>query len=220
MFGTILGYNFLKYASVLVKGKFFRLKYLGIIIICLLCSYGFYFFIIRLLNGVKLQLLLGVWMVLIYPSLRKHGVLKMFWVSFVIAYLTAFVFLNALPTPKEIVALEFLKRFFFVCALMIPFEIYDSQHDEKTLNTLPQKYGIATAKKWGWLFLLLFVVLDIVRFVFLDKVEILKLSIDIFIAALTGIAIVFSNVDRSRYYTAFWVEGIPVLWFVLLLFFG
>jgi hypothetical protein len=219
LFGTILGYNFLKYFDIFRKGKFYSLKYYGIVMVCFLAVFGYYFFFKRMINSIKIQLLIGGIMVLIYPLLRKHGIVKMFWVSFVIAYLTAFVFIWSLPTFKGIVGFEFIKRFVFVSALMIPFEIYDSQYDDKTLNTLPQKFGIETAKKVGYLLLLLFIVLDVLNFNLNNNIRIQYLVIDIAITILIAFAIYFASVKRNLYYTSFWVEIIPVFWWVLIVLF-
>lgn len=218
-FGTVIGYNFLKYFEVFRKGNFRKPKYYAIILVCLLALVGFWFFYIRMINDIKIQLVIAGWMVLLYPFLRKYGILKLFWVSFVIAYLTAFIFINEFPAFKGNVFLEFFKRFVFVSALMVPFEIYDSQHDDKTLNTLPQKFGIANAKKAGYLLVLLFVVLEVVNFNNNDNVKFQYLLIAIVIAIVIAIAIKFSTLERSQYYTSFWVESIPILWWVLLLLF-
>ena len=219
LFGTILGYNFLRYFEVFRKGKFHSLKYYGIIVVCLFSVYGFYFFFRRMIDIIKLQLVLSGILVLVYPLLRKHGILKMFFVSFVVAYLTAFAYIIASPMYDGIVALDFIKRFVLISAFMIPVEIYDSQHDDKAMNTLPQKFGIETAKKFGYLMLLLFVVLDVVNFNFNGNVKIQYLFIDILIAVVTAVAIYFSSTKRNEYYTSFWVESIPILWWVLLLLF-
>ena len=217
MFGTILGYNFLKYFEVFRQGKFYRFKYFAIIFVCIFSVYGFWFFFRMMFDIIKIQLLLSGILVLIYPLLRKYGILKMFFVSFVVAYLTAFAYIVASPMYHGIAALDFIKRFVLISALMIPFEIYDSQHDDKTMNTLPQKHGVETAKKVGYIMLLLFVVLDVVNFN--HNVKIQYLFIDILIAIIIAIAIYFSSIKRSQYYTSFWVESIPILWWVLLILF-
>ena len=214
-FGTILGYNFLKYFDVFRTTKVHSLKHYGILIISILAALGFYYFFIQMINAVKIQLIIGGLMVLVYPFFRKHGIIKMFWVSFVIAYLTAFVHVNAPPLNHGIMAFEFLKRFVFISVLMIPFEIYDSQHDDKSLNTLPQKFGVKTAKKTGYILLLLFIFLDILNFHFNDTIRIQYLLADILIVLFTGLAIYFSSVKNNQYYTSFWVESIPILWLVL-----
>ena len=219
LFGTILGYNYLKYFDIFRKGKFHSLKYYGVVLVCILSVYGFYFFFKRMINLIKIQLFIAGILVLAYPLLRKHGILKMFFVSFVIAYLTAFVCVIASPMFKGIVALEFIKRFVLISALMIPFEIYDSQHDDKALNTLPQKFGIETAKRVGYFMLLLFIVLDVLNFNFNDNFKLQYLVIAIFIAIVIAIAIRFSSLKRNEYYTSFWVESIPILWLLLLILF-
>lgn len=218
-FGTIIGYNFLKYFEVFQKGNFSLKKHLWILVVTLLSIFGYLFFIIRMVDSVKIQMVIATGMVLVYPFLRRHGIIKMFWVSFVIAYLTAFVFTNAIPTFKGNIHLEFFKRFVFVSALMIPFEIYDSQYDDTTLNTLPQKFGIANAKKAGYLLVLLYVILEVVNFNFNDNVKSQYLVIAIVIAIITAITIKFSTLKRSQYYTSFWAESIPILWWILLVLF-
>lgn len=217
LFGTILGYNFLKYFDIFRVGKFHSLKYYGIILICLFSVFGFYFFFRRMFDVIKIQLVIAGFLVLIYPMLRKYGILKMFFVSFVIAFLTAFVYPVVSPMFKGIIAFEFIKRFLFVSALMIPFEIYDSKHDEKVLNTLPQRLGIKIAKKIGYWLLLLFVFFEVLNFNLDAHYKIHYLIIDIVIAIFTAIAIYFSSLKRSQYYTSFWVESIPILWLGLLI---
>ena len=216
LFGTILGYNFLKYFQIFRQGKFYRFKYYGIVLVCILAVFGFYFFFRGMINAVKIQLIIGGLMVLVYPMLRKYGILKMFFVSFVVSYLTAFVYKVASPMFHGIVMLEFLKRFVLISALMIPFEIYDSQHDDEALNTLPQKFGVKTAKKVGYFMLLLFVILEVLNFNMDANLKIQYFVIDIFIAIFIFIAIYFSSLQRNQYYTSFWVESIPILWWVLL----
>ena len=79
LFGTIVGYNFLKYFDVYRKRKFKSLKYYGIILVCLFSLYGFYFFFRIMIDVIKVQLLLGGILVLVYPLLpqgkRAKGVL-------------------------------------------------------------------------------------------------------------------------------------------------
>jgi len=215
-FGTIIGYNFLKYFEVFQKGNLSLKKYFWILAVTFLAALGYLFFVIRMVDSIKIQLLIAAAMVLVYPFLRKFGVVKMFWVSLVIAYLTAFVFIKGLPTFNGNLLLEFFKRFVLVSALMIPFEIYDSQLDDQTLNTLPQKFGVEKAKAIGYVLLLVFLILDF----FSPNFRWNYFLIDVGIAIVLFFAILFSSLGRSQYYTSFWVESIPILWLALLLFFG
>jgi hypothetical protein len=103
-----------------------------------------------------------------------------------------------------------VKLFFLICALLIPFEIYDSQHDVVTLQTVPQKFGIKKTKYLGYLFLISFCILSLLlRYEFLD----------IIIAIVIGLFIRFSSTKNTKYYTSFWVESIPILWWLILVLF-
>jgi hypothetical protein len=218
-FGTVIGYNFLRYFQVFRKGKFYKSQYFAIVLICLFSAAGFWFFYFRMVNEVKIQLVIAGLMVLVYPFLRKFGILKMFWVSFVIAYITAFIFINELPSFGGNVFLEFFKRFVFVSALMIPFEIYDSPHDDQTLNTLPQKFGVHYAKRIGYFLLFLYVLLETINYNINNNFKIQYAVIGALIAIVMAIAIKFSTLERSQYYTSFWVESIPIVWLILLVIF-
>jgi hypothetical protein len=98
-----------------------------------------------------------------------------------------------------------------VICLLIPFEILDSKTDEKQLKTLPQLFGIPATKIFGIILLILFLVLSFMGF----RKE--KMVIDVIISVATGLFIAFSNINRNRYYTAFWVESMPVFWLLIYL---
>jgi uncharacterized membrane protein YczE len=104
-----------------------------------------------------------------------------------------------------------VKLFFLICALLIPFEIYDSKHDAITLQTIPQKFGVKKTKYLGYLFLICFCILSLQL-----QYEIL----DIVIAIVIGLFIRFSSTKNTKYYTSFWVESIPILWWILVLIFN
>jgi uncharacterized membrane protein YczE len=95
--------------------------------------------------------------------------------------------------------------------LLIPFEIYDSKHDAITLQTIPQKFGVKKTKYLGYLFLICFCILSLQL-----QYEIL----DIVIAIVIGLFIRFSSTKNTKYYTSFWVESIPILWWILVLIFN
>jgi len=83
------------------------------------------------------------------------------------------------------------------------------------LQTIPQKFGVKKTKYLGYLFLICFCILSL-----LLQYEILDIVIAILIAIVIGLFIRFSSTKNTKYYTSFWVESIPILWWILVLIFN
>jgi len=145
-------------------------------------------------------------------SLRNYPTVKMLSIAFVWAVITVLFPLQESISNSQ-VWLEFVQRFFLVMALVIPFDIRDLQTDDTHIQTLPQKIGVAKAKLVAAIYIILFFALSIVKAYF-DK-SILIPELLVFIISLFFIA--KSTEEKSRYFTAFWLESIPILWFGLLL---
>ncbi|MGB2435758.1 MAG: hypothetical protein ACPIB5_06555, partial [Flavobacteriaceae bacterium] len=102
-----------------------------------------------------------------------------------------------------------LQRYLFVLVATLPFEIRDLKLDDPNLSTWPQKLGIQKTRWLGGLLLLLFVFLEIYY----------AASSNVFLVL--GIAILLmgfvlkSKAEQSKYFSSFWVEGIPILWLFL-----
>lgn len=109
--------------------------------------------------------------------------------------------------------IAFFQRFLFLIALIIPFDIRDVYIDSKFLSTLPQLLGIKRSKIIGYLMLVLFISLDFFKN---ESDTIFKL---ITVSIVTAIFLMQSSPKRTRYYTSFWVETIPIFWYVLVLIF-
>ena len=107
-----------------------------------------------------------------------------------------------------------LQRFLFVMVLMFPFEIRDMQFDYLKLSTIPQQLGIKTTKALGLLLLVGFLFLEFLKDDINSK-SILTLTI---IAFVTFLFLAFAKEQRVKYYCSFWVEGLPILWLLLMLF--
>ncbi|WP_111709472.1 UbiA prenyltransferase family protein [Lutibacter citreus] len=107
------------------------------------------------------------------------------------------------------VVLEFIQRFLFVLVITIPFDIRDMDSDAISLKTIPQVFGVSNTKKLGLVLLVIFVLISL----YVNK----YLIIDVLIATISGLFLWFSTSDRSRYYTGFWVESVPIIWLFLLL---
>ena len=199
-FGTIVGYNFLKYFEVFQNKVFTFKKNYSILIVSFFAFLELFFCFLKLEFDLKLAFFQISIVVFLYPFLRKYGFFKMFIVAFCVTYITVFVPTLNLKWNENFIYL--LQRFLVIICLLIPFEILDIKEDVKILNTLPQKIGIQNTKLVGFVLLIIGVIF---------------LNLNLIIASVIGFAIFFSNSNRSKYYTSFWVESLPIiLWLYLI----
>lgn len=206
--GTVLGYNFLKYFEIFSRGFFRFNDFFAILIVSFLAGIGFLFSFYLLDHSIQKLILISGVFVLMYPFLRKHGWLKLFLVSFVVTFITVYIpFQTAKWLPFEFY-LSLIQRFFLLISLLIPFEIMDSKTDNKSLNTLPQLMGIDSAKLFG--------ILLVIPFIILEFLKLHPSYLVLPIGVITVTVINFTELDRSKYYTSFWVESVPILWLILL----
>ncbi len=106
----------------------------------------------------------------------------------------------------------FVQVFLLIIALVIPFDIRDKDKDPEHLQTLPQRIGVTKAKNIGIFVLLLFFVLGNWVYGYLSPaffVSFLLVGFSIYL-------LYHASEYNSPYYTAFWVESIPVFWLMLL----
>ena len=206
--GTIVGYNFLKYFEAFQKGNYDFKKNRYVIGLTFLSIIAVIFFFLQLNSETQIFLIKIGLLVALYPFLRKFGFWKLFLVSFCVSAITVYatIFQQVSLSNNEKIIL--LQRFLIVISLMIPFEILDSQTDDDTLKTLPQRFGILKTKLLGIVLLLPFIMLEF----FKEKMEISTFAI----AIITALFIVFTTFKRDKYYTSFWLESVPILWLVLL----
>ena len=148
-------------------------------------------------------------------SFRNFPMVKIF--SIVIAWAGISVFFPLDEVSYQFtsaVYLEFFQRILFLLAITIPFDIRDVATDSKLLKTLPQIMGITSSKVLGILLLFGFVLLEI----FKENFTYVGFLIVLIISILAGLSLWFSSPKKSRYYTSFWVESIPIIWLGLLIF--
>ncbi len=211
-FGTMVGYNFLKYFKIFTTRRFQHKKYLGILTVTIFSCFGFLFFFLWLKRSVQMLIIVSGLLVLIYPFLRKHGWLKMFLVSFVVTFVSVYIPFHIRNRIEPDFYINIVQRFLILVSLLIPFEILDSKTDAKSLQTLPQKFGISNTKLFGILLVIPFIILEFVK----TNSSFLVLPIGI----MTVLFIHFSSVERNKYYTSFWVESVPICWLILVLIFS
>jgi hypothetical protein len=194
-FGTILGYNFLKYFEVFWHRIFTLKKNFEIILISIIAFFGIVFYFLRLTTNIQLEFLKIGLFILIYPFIRKYGLFKMVYVSFCLTLITVYV----IEINHNNVYL--VQRFLIIFCLLIPLEISDLKLDSKTIKTLPNIIGIQNLKLLGYCLLILIVVLQF----------------DIFLLIYTfliAFCIFLSNENKSKYFASFWVESLPILWWI------
>ncbi len=108
------------------------------------------------------------------------------------------------------VYLTFFQRVIILIAYTIPFDIRDINFDEKQLKTIPQLVGIKNSKIVGTILLSIFVLIGFLKNSCFEK-DILS---DFIIAVIVFLFLWNSKTKQSRYYTSFFIEAIPILWFL------
>lgn len=137
--------------------------------------------------------------------IRKIPLLKVFYVGLVWALVNSW-----LTLPEFNLSIFFIS-FFFVTALVLPFDIRDMKSD--TVQTFPKLIGVQNTKYIAYIFIFIACILA----VFHLKIQ---FAVSFFLTSIsTYILIYFSkNSNRDSYYS-FWVEscsGLPFLFLILL----
>ncbi|MDM1397621.1 hypothetical protein HX049_10570 [Myroides odoratimimus] len=219
--GTLFSYNFIKYAEVVYRHKTpftLRLKVIiGISIIALLIGTMAFFMLNWKAQLVTLSLLvLSVLYAIPISSnrsnLRNLAGLKVYIVCLCWATVTLIVpVMNAdIPVSWDIV-IKFIQRFILVFILIGIFEVVDLQYDDKYLKTLPQMLGIANTK---WLLGLLLIPFYVIEF-FKVGYQPIQAWNNLLIVLLTLFFIYYASPKRTKFFTLFWVESVPIVWWLI-----
>jgi hypothetical protein len=210
-FGTVLGYNFLKYFDVFQRGNFNNKKYFGILLISIIAFAGFLLFFLCLKRSTQTHLIISGTAVLVYPFLRKYSWFKMFWVSLVVTYVTVYIPFLFQHSSQIDSLISLIQRFLIIFSLLVPFEIMDSTTDAPNMKTLPRLIGIGGSKLLGTFVLIPFVLIEMIK---------QNSSFTVIpIAIVTALFIRFTFLSRTKYYTTFWLESLPIFWMLLLVLF-
>ena len=223
-FGTIAGYNFVKFDALARTRKnnmSWKLKAIaGLSFLSLLI--GIYYFlelqkITKIIAAVILILTL-LYTLPFFPNkrnARNWAGFKIYIVTICWVGVTLFLpILNSGSTiPTEIVPL-ILQRLLLIFSLILIFEIKDLKNDDPHLKTVPQQIGVKNTKTLGFVLLVIFFGLGFLN----SNFQFLDLLMNLLIAIIIGFFLFFCNEYRSKYYTDFWVESIPIGWWLLYLF--
>ncbi len=148
-------------------------------------------------------------------NLRKIAGFKLFLITFTWACVTVlFPLFHSEVQFSNSVWILFLQRFLFFIAVIIPFDIRDMNLDSPEIKTLPHTIGIKGSKLVGSIALLLFLVLEFFRVSNIEN----SMIITFIIAIISFSFLINSGKNQNRFYSSFWVEALPILWFLLIYF--
>jgi len=230
-FATITGYNFVKYFGL---AKFHHrqlanwLKYIQIF--SMFAFLGFCYFMLKLelktlfyLAG--LGIVTFLYAIPLLPkkyfldsskNLRAVSGLKIYIIAFVWSVATVIVpIIDSNIAISNDIVIVLLQRFLLVIVLTLPFEIRDMQFDSLKLGTIPQRIGVQQTKIMGCVLLVLFCLAEF----FKDEISQTQIVITIVIGVLMTGLLIASEVKQSKYYSSFCVEGLPMIWLLLIMLF-
>ncbi len=232
LFASIIGYNFVKYFGLAKLHRRSMASWLrAIALFSILCFMIMCYFVFKLeLNTILIISGFGAvtfmyaipflpkrFFVDKHHNLRSISGLKVYLIGLVWAGVTVLLpLINENYAFDEDVILTFIQRFIFIIALMLPFELRDLKYDSLKLGTIPQKIGVNRTKILGVLLALVFFFLEFLKTHLIGHYVLIQLAITFILILFT----VFSKQDQSDTYTAFWVEGIPLVWLALELIFN
>ena len=141
-------------------------------------------------------------------TLRNKGIAKIFLISFVWAMMIVGI---PLCNGKNLIqeGLIFIHAFVFVLIWTIPFDIRDLSLDEGSLKTLPVIFKEKTFR-YVLPIIGIYFLLNVIILIF-EYVPVFPVIVFAFGGILLTAAIYFAKYFADNYfYTAFWVEGIPI----------
>ena len=220
-FGSISCYNFVKFGVeaekyILVANTYHKNIQFFSFGCLLVAGYQLFFLSERVFIGLFiLAAITGLYALPVLPknkNFRSFSGLKILIVAAVWAGAT--VILPAISVLDDIswnVKVEALQRFLFVLILLVPFEIRDLKYDSATLKTLPQRVGVKGAKIIGYSWTILFYAATFLK-TDLDTAHIIVKTILFLVLMLM---IFKTKLDQQKYFSSFWVEAIPLFWWLL-----
>lgn len=222
-FGAFCSYNFIKYYDIWILKKRESktgLKILFLFFLISFCLAVYYCF--QLNTAVKLllfALFLGSsWYVMPVPYCKK-GVrsvpgIKIFFVAACLSITTVLLPLLQANYVLNLKVFVFLiQRFFLIVVLIIPFEIKDVFADVPTLRTLPQVLGVKKTKVVAYCLLVFCAILDFYCFQQTPLQGVVAISF----LTLIAFFVFQSSPSKPKLFTDFWLESLPIVWWLSLL---
>ena len=222
-FGTIVGYNFVKYdALARKKGLKFTFKIKGIIALSIISFAAAIFFFFKLQLKTQLISFLILLLTMLYTlpffpnrrNARNWAGVKIYIVALCWVGVTLLLpLLNAEVHFGMDVLWKSIQRFILVFVLILVFEIIDLANDDPHLQTVPQQIGVKHTKLLGTVLLIPFYFLEFLK----TNVDFEQPIINMVLVVILWLLLLNSSEKKSRYYTSFWVESVPILWWIMVL---
>ena len=216
-FGTIAGYNFVKYESLFRLKKYIspQVKVYAVITVLSGLITGISFLMLSRVAQICGMVFFGLTVLYTVPffpnrkNMRNWTGIKIYMVALCWAGITTLLpLLEAGAAITQDIILKFIQRFLLVIILILIFEIIDSKEDDPTLKTVPQRIGIRNTKLVNIILLVLFYCLEFLK----TEVDLKQLGVNVVLILATALFTLFATPERPKYYTLFWVESIPVFW--------
>lgn len=223
-FGTVVGYNFVKYDALARSKKNNIRKELKMIILLSIISLVFvayYFFQLQRITQIIAITFLSVTLLYTLPffpnrkNARNWAGVKIYIVS--LCWVGVTLALPIVNAEIDITADFFLKciqRFILIFVLILVFEILDLAKDDPHLQTVPQQIGVKKTKILGWVLMVGFYFLELFKSNFDQK----QLVVNFVLVVLLSLFLLFASHKKSKYYTSFWVEAVPIFWWLMVVF--
>ena len=223
-FGTIVGYKFVKYdALVRVKKNpiGIQLKIIAVLSFISVLLVGYYFFHLKRITQIVSVAILAITALYTLPffpnrkNARNWAGVKIYIVA--LCWVGATLVLPLINAEIPFTTDFFIKciqRFILVFVLILVFEILDLANDDPHLQTVPQTIGVKKTKLLGFLLLIPFWFLE----VFITTFNYHDAVINLIMVTMLMLFIAFANPNRSKYYTSFWVESVPIFWWLMVMF--
>lgn len=221
-FGTVVGYNFVKYDALTRTSEIqvsSRLKiYAMLSFICFLFA-AWSFFLLQFQTQVASSIFLLLTLLYTLPffpnrrNARNWAGVKIYIVALCWVGVTLILpIINAeIPITTDFF-IKCIQRFIFVFVLVLIFEIIDLRTDDPHLKTVPQQIGVQKTKWLGAVLLIIFYLLEFLK----TNFNSVQLIINAIIVVMMIGFLAFANASRPKYYSLFWVEMLPIIWLMLL----
>lgn len=220
-FGTIVGYNFVKYDALARLNKMNSSKELqSILFLSSMSALASFYYFLQLQLLTQIVVCFVFLLVLLYTlpffpnkkNARNWKGIKIYIVSLCWVGVTVLLpLVNAkIPISFDVMLMS-IQRFILIFVLVLIFEIIDIKTDDPHLKTVPQQIGIKKTKVLGFLLLLVLLSLE---FLYPTPQNFMPLLFKCLISASITLFLYFANENRSRYYASFWVEAIPIFWWI------